>query len=102
MTAKIPEKESDIQRTILEWLAAKRIFHYRQNAGAVKTENRFFHFGTPGAPDIVAVVAGKYVGIERAVFRARPSASSKDASGWPGASTSWRGRWRTWRRRSFT
>lgn len=60
----IPEKEADIQRTILDWLAAKRIFHYRQNTGAVKTEDRFFRFGTPGAPDIVAVIGGRYVGIE--------------------------------------
>lgn len=48
----------------LEYLSAKRIFHYRNNTGAVRTEKSFFRFGTPGSPDIIAVIDGKYIGIE--------------------------------------
>jgi hypothetical protein len=61
-------KESDTQRTILDWLAVNRIFHYRSNSGAMSGEHngkkRFFRFGAVGSPDIIAVVCGKYVGIE--------------------------------------
>ena len=54
-----PEKapkvsESAIQRSILEYLAAKGIMAFRQNTGAVKTETRFFRFGMPGMADILA------------------------------------------------
>lgn len=73
---KLPQAtEREIQNTILEYLAARRVFHYRQNTGAVKfggsgvgsngeTRSRFIRFGVVGAPDIVAVVDGRYVGIE--------------------------------------
>jgi hypothetical protein len=57
--------ERDIQRQILDYLALKRVFHYRQNSGALKTEaGGFVRFGTAGSPDIVCVIAGQYVGIE--------------------------------------
>jgi hypothetical protein len=59
-----PVREADIQRTILDYLALRRIFHYRQNTGATKTEKRFFRFGAKGAPDIIAVHGGIYHGIE--------------------------------------
>lgn len=62
------QSERDIQRTICDWLTLKRIFWYRQNSGAMAgTHNgkrRFFRFGWPGAPDIIAVIDGRYVGIE--------------------------------------
>lgn len=62
------ETEHDIQRTILSYLEVHRIFHYRQNSGAFtgdhKGKKRFFHFGFKGAPDIVCVIEGRYVGIE--------------------------------------
>lgn len=58
-------KEKDLQRTILDYLKVNHIFHYRNNSGAFKSEKGgFYHFGSPGAPDIVAVIAGRYVGIE--------------------------------------
>jgi hypothetical protein len=60
--------EKDVQRSILDWLTAKRIFHYRNNSGAMASEykgvKRFMRFGAKGSPDIVAVVRGRYVGIE--------------------------------------
>jgi len=60
----LPIAERDVLRMCLEYLTAKRIFHYRNNTGAVKTEKSFVRFGTPGSPDIVAVVDGNYIGIE--------------------------------------
>ena len=58
-------KEKDLLRTILEWLAYRGIFHYRNNSGAFITQNNHFvRFGTPGAPDIIAVVNGTFWGIE--------------------------------------
>jgi hypothetical protein len=47
-------KESDIRRAILEWLGYKRIFHYRQNSGAVSGDHNgkrwFLMFGAVGRP----------------------------------------------------
>ena len=60
--------ERDIQKQIMDWLKLKRIFHYRQNSGAqlasYKGKQRFFRFGYKGAPDIVCVINGQYVGLE--------------------------------------
>lgn len=57
--------EADIQRQILETLAWRHVFHYRTNSGAFRNaQGHLFRFGASGAPDIVAVVNGRYVGIE--------------------------------------
>lgn len=60
--------EKATQKAILDYLTYKGIFHYRQNTGAFQSQykgkNSFVKFGTPGAPDIVMVVDGVYVGIE--------------------------------------
>jgi len=65
---RIKLKEKDTQRTVLDWLALNRIFHYRNNSGAMSGvhngKQRFFRFGAKGSPDIVAVVRGQFVGIE--------------------------------------
>jgi len=72
-------KESELQSTILEYLALKRIFHYRQNSGAFKTEiGHFVRFGAKGAPDIVCVVNGQYVGIECKAPKGRQSDHQKE------------------------
>jgi hypothetical protein len=58
-------KESYVQRQILDYLALKRIFHYRNNSGAfVDSQKHFYRFGAVGSPDIVCVIHGQYVGIE--------------------------------------
>jgi hypothetical protein len=45
-------KESDTQKSILEWLAWKHIFHYRNNSGAfVDSQKHFYRFGAVGSPD---------------------------------------------------
>ena len=62
----MPQKlsEHDVQRLILDWLAAKHIVHYRQNTGAAKLKGFYVKFGRRGAPDIVAVKDGRFIGIE--------------------------------------
>lgn len=58
-------KESDVQRQILDYLALKGVFHYRNNSGGFKDKTgHFYRFGALGSSDIVCVVAGQYVGIE--------------------------------------
>jgi hypothetical protein len=61
-------KESYVQRQILDYLALKGIFHYRNNSGAMPVGEgpgrRFIRFGTLGSPDIVCVINGHFVGIE--------------------------------------
>ena len=58
-------KEKDVQRTILDWLTVKKIFHYRNNSGGFKdSNNHFYRFGALGSPDIIAVLNGQYIGIE--------------------------------------
>jgi hypothetical protein len=56
--------EHDIQTAILDYLIVRRIFHYRQNSGAFKKGSHFVRFGYPGAPDIVCVIGGRYIGLE--------------------------------------
>lgn len=65
--------EHEVQSEIIRWLAEKKIFHYRNNSGAALAEytnkagvtsKRYMQFGISGAPDIVAIVKGIYVGIE--------------------------------------
>lgn len=61
------EKETDIVKAILEYLSWKHVFHYRNNTGALpggSDGKHFIRFGTPGAPDIICVISGRYVAIE--------------------------------------
>ena len=58
-------EEKLLQHFILEYLTKKKIFHYRNNTGAFKTERGgFYTFGMAGSPDIIAIIKGIYVGIE--------------------------------------
>lgn len=59
--------EADIQRTILDYLSYKGIFHWRQNSGAMVVpgpQRRFMKFGVIGAPDIFVVKNGSIYGLE--------------------------------------
>jgi hypothetical protein len=51
-------KESDIQRQILDYLAAKRIMAFRMNTGMMRGEHKgkawAVRFGTPGMADVLA------------------------------------------------
>ena len=61
-------KESDLQKLILDYLAARKIFHFRNNSGAMQKEYKgksyFMRFGCPGSPDIVCCINRQFVGIE--------------------------------------
>ena len=61
---KISEKH--IQKAILDYLAYKKILHYRQNSGAFKTESGGYMrtASVSGLPDIVAIKDGLYIGLE--------------------------------------
>ena len=57
--------EKEIQKTILEYLTLRRIFHWRNNSGAMKTDaGHMYFFGTPGSPDVLAIHEGVFYGIE--------------------------------------
>lgn len=60
--------EKELQKLIMDYLSAKRIFHYRNNSGVMfseyKGKKRMVRFGSVGSPDIVCVQNGIYVGIE--------------------------------------
>lgn len=60
--------EKETQKSVMEYLKWKKVFHFRVNSGAVvgeyKGNRRFFKFSTPGCPDIIAVIKGKFVGLE--------------------------------------
>ena len=72
-------KESDVQRAILDHLALKRIFHYRNNSGGFRdAANHFYRFGAIGSPDIVCVVKGQYVGFKVKAPGGRQSEHQKE------------------------
>lgn len=52
--------EAELQRQILDLLRLYGVFAYRQNTG----RRGGVSYGKKGAPDIVAVIGGRYVGIE--------------------------------------
>ena len=72
-------KESDLQKQILDYLAWKRIFHYRNNSGAfVDSQKHFYRLGALGSPDIICVIGGQYVGIEVKAPNGKPSDHQKE------------------------
>lgn len=61
-------KESEVQRQILIYLEYSKnlvpIF-WRQNAGAIKTENRYIKLGKAGVSDIIGILwDGRFLAIE--------------------------------------
>lgn len=81
-TPKIKIKEKDLQHSLLEWLGYQKIFHYRNNSGAViseyKGKKRFMRFGAVGSPDIVCVIKGQFVGVEVKGTGGKQSDDQKD------------------------
>lgn len=62
-------REKDVVKSVLEFLALKRIWAWRNNTGAVVSEHkgkkRFHRYGAVGSPDIFAVLpSGKVMHIE--------------------------------------
>ena len=68
--------ESALVKICILWLGYKRIFCYRQNSGAgITPSGRFIRYGKVGSPDIIAVIGGKYIGIECKIGKGRQSPS---------------------------
>ena len=77
--AAVQLSEHDIQDQILDWLKGWHVFCYRQNTGMAKLKGGFWvRFGKPGAPDIVAVLNGRFIGIEVKKPGAKQSESQSD------------------------
>lgn len=63
-------KESETQKAILDYLALKKIFAWRNNTGAQIIRNadgstRFLRFGKKGSADILGIMPdGKFLAIE--------------------------------------
>lgn len=67
MNPRLPKiTESQIQRSVLDYLAKRQILHYRQNSGAFVDKNlHYYKFSSMnGLPDIVAIIEGYYVALE--------------------------------------
>ena len=62
-------READVQRLILDWLAAKKIWHIRLNTGAMSGSHKgkrwFVKFGKPGMADIVVMPRISSVDVEK-------------------------------------
>jgi hypothetical protein len=50
----ITVSESHIQKSILDYLAARHILAFRMNSGVANIDKRFIRFGVPGMADILA------------------------------------------------
>ena len=59
-------KESEIQKTILDWLRWNKFFAWKNNTAGIfkKATNTYIPSHNVGAPDIFAIKAGKFYGIE--------------------------------------
>jgi hypothetical protein len=69
MKRKPKEKESVLQKAIIEYLNKIGIFAFRHNTGAVlmryKGKNRFIRFGIKGSSDILGIMKdGRFLSIE--------------------------------------
>ncbi len=60
--------ESKISDQCRAWLKGRGIFHYRNNTQGIPLHGRaagmFRPSLAPGAPDVVAILSGRYIGIE--------------------------------------
>lgn len=61
---KPPEKESDIQRTILEYLKYSGLFFWRNQTGAVVRFGQLVRYGAIGSPDIFVMKPPYWIGLE--------------------------------------
>lgn len=71
--------ETQLVKSCQQLLDLKKIFNYRNNTGAFKTDSgHFYKFGFKGSPDIVAVINGRYIGIECKVPKGKQSDAQKE------------------------
>jgi hypothetical protein len=55
---RLTDRESDVLSACLQWLALRRVFHWRQNQGAVPLKGGGFRriVGLRGLPDVLAII----------------------------------------------
>ena len=70
--------ETDIQSAILNYLNLAPGKWFRSNTGAVQIGNRFIRFGTPGCPDIIGCIYGRFVGLEIKTAKGRQNKNQKE------------------------
>lgn len=71
--------ETQLVKACLEQLHARKLFAFRMNTGAFKTElGHFVRFGAKGAPDIILVRQGRFIGIECKVGKGKQSPGQKE------------------------
>jgi len=75
-------KEGLIQRAVLDYLAAKKIFAYRsQSVGVWDSKKGVYRTsGVKGVPDITCIIDGKYIGIEVKTPRGKLSPAQEEFS----------------------
>ncbi len=56
--------EHSIQADILEYLEKAQIMHWRNNSGTLRKGRHWITYGCVGSPDIICVIAGRFVGVE--------------------------------------
>jgi hypothetical protein len=56
--ARPPAPEAEVLRQCLRLLELRGIPHWRNNTGGVRRGKRYVAFGTPGAPDVMGILAG--------------------------------------------
>jgi hypothetical protein len=54
MGSRVKTPEGQLLRAVLDLLAAKHVLAFRIGVGAMKVEDRFMRWGTPGMSDILA------------------------------------------------
>jgi hypothetical protein len=74
------EKENSVKRACLEYLAARGVFAWSNNTGAVRVDGkRFVRFGMKGSPDILGVTnGGRILCVETKSERGRQTAEQRE------------------------
>jgi hypothetical protein len=79
-----PQSEAAILSACLAYLTLCRVAHWRCNTGSTRMPSgRFVRFGTPGLPDIIAILpGGRFLGVEvkTRLGRVRPEQLAVHAS----------------------
>ena len=71
--------ETQLVKACEQYLKLKGVFCYRNNSGGMKTPTGgFIRFGATGSPDIVAVIKGKFIGIECKTDKGKQSPGQKE------------------------
>lgn len=57
--------EAQVQNQVLCYLSAKKIYHWRQNTGSFKVNDRYIRSGMKGISDILGILPdGRFLAIE--------------------------------------